>query len=66
MTLGTAAVVRPLTVLDATLLHFPLIVLLGSLAFVIILAAPNGYLGKARGGVLLASYLVFLGALLVS
>jgi cation:H+ antiporter len=65
MTLGTAAVVRPLTVVDATVLHFPLIVMLGSLAFVIILAAPNGHLGKLRGGVLLASYLVFLGTLLV-
>jgi cation:H+ antiporter len=65
MTLGAAAVVRPLTVLDATLLHFPLIVMLGSLAFVLVLAVPNRQLGKARGGVLLVSYLVFVGILLV-
>jgi cation:H+ antiporter len=65
MTLGAAAVVRPLTVLDATLLHFPLIMMLGSLSFVLILAAPNRQLGKVRGVVLLVSYLVFLGALLV-
>jgi cation:H+ antiporter len=48
MTLGAAALVRPLTVLDATVLHFPLIVMLSSLAFVIVLAAPNGYLGQVR------------------
>ena len=63
MTLGAAAIARPLKILDASLLHFPLIVMLGSLAFVVVVASFKGYLGKTAGGILLAAYPLFLIAL---
>ncbi len=64
MTLGAAAIARPLTILDASLLHFPLLVMLGSLTLVILLAAFNGSLGKVAGGFLVAAYPLFIIALL--
>jgi cation:H+ antiporter len=64
MTLGAAAVARPLTILDADLLHFPLFVMLGSLTLVILLAAFKGSLGRVAGGFLVAAYPLFIIALL--
>lgn len=60
MTLGAAAIARPLKIVDAGLLHFPLIVMLGSLALVIGLAAFSGSLGRTAGIILLAAYPLFL------
>ncbi len=65
MTLGAAAIARPLKILDASLLHFPLIAMMGSLALVIVLASFKGYLDKAAGVILLAAYPLFLIILLV-
>ena len=64
MTLGAAAVARPLTIVDAGLLHFPLLVMLSALAFVILLAT-EGSLGKVAGGVLVAAYPIFIIVLLM-
>lgn len=64
MTLGTAAIVRPLQVLDATHLHLPLLFMLGSLLFVIVLAIPKGFLDRVAGSILLAAYPVIVLAIL--
>jgi cation:H+ antiporter len=52
--------------LDASLLHFPLIAMLGSLALVIILASFRGYLNKTAAFILLAAYPLFLITLLIA
>ncbi|MBF2014243.1 MAG: sodium:calcium antiporter [Rivularia sp. T60_A2020_040] len=65
MTLGAAAIVRPLKIVDASLLHFPLIAMLGSLVLVIVLASFRGYLGKPAAVILLSAYPLFLIRLLV-
>ena len=65
MTLGAAAIARSLKIVDASLLHFPLIVMLGSLALVIVLASFKGYLHKTASIILLSAYPLFLIALLV-
>ena len=64
MTLGAAAIARPLTIVNAGLLHFPLLVMLGALVFVILLATAQGSLGKVAGGVLVAAYPIFIIVLL--
>lgn len=56
MTLGAAALVRPLQILDATSLHTPLLLMLASLSLVILLAVPYGYLNRVSGGILVAAY----------
>lgn len=66
MTLGGAAVAHPLTILDAQLLHFPIVVMMASLALVIVMASLKGSLGKAAGGVLMVSYPVFVTIFLMS
>ncbi|WP_017302377.1 sodium:calcium antiporter [Nodosilinea nodulosa] len=60
MTLGAAAVVNPLTIVDATLLHAPILVMLASLALVMMLASVNGDLDRVAGGVLMAAYPLFV------
>jgi cation:H+ antiporter len=66
MTLGAAAIVRPLKIVDATLLHFPLLIMLVSLGLVILLASFKGYLSRNAGVVLLAAYPLCVIALLVA
>jgi len=66
MTLGAAAIARPLKIVDASLLHFPLIAMLGSLALVIVLASFKGFLNKTAGVILLAAYPLFLITLLIA
>ncbi|MDX2212527.1 MAG: hypothetical protein SFY66_04480 [Oculatellaceae cyanobacterium bins.114] len=66
MTLGAAAIARPLKIVEASLLHFPLMFMLGSLALVILLASFKGYLDKTQGVILLVAYPLFLIALFVS
>lgn len=60
MTLGASAIAHPLNISDAKLLHFPSLVMLGSLALVILLASFKGYLGKTAGGILVAAYPLFV------
>ncbi len=66
MTLGAAALARPLTIVHANHLHVPLVAMLASLVLVILLAVPKGYLGKAAGGVLLMVYPLFVIVTLLS
>lgn len=66
MTLGTAAIARPLMVLDSSLLHFPLLVMLGSLLVIIALTAFTKSLSRLAGGILVAAYPVFVIVLLVT
>ncbi len=65
MTLGAAAIARPLKILDADLLHFPLLVMLASLVLVIVMASFNGSIGRVQGGFLIAAYPVFILTLLI-
>ncbi len=66
MTLGTAAIARPLKIVDAGLLRFPLIVMVGSLSLVIVLASFKGYLNKTASVILLTAYPLFLITLLIA
>lgn len=65
MTLGVAAVVHPLVITDATLLHRPILWMLASLVLVIGLATLRGDLGKTAGGILMSAYLLFIGVMLL-
>lgn len=64
MTLGAGALVRPLHLTNAPLLHVPLLLMLASLTLVILLAAPSGQLTRRGAWVLLAGYPLFLVAVL--
>lgn len=65
MTLGAAAVVRPLRVTDAALLNGPMIAMLVALAAVLVLAARHRQLSRTSGLVLLAAYPVFVAVALL-
>ncbi len=65
MTLGAAAVIRPLKILDASHLHLPSLAMLAALGLVIFFAAQKGYLSKLAGGVLLALYPLFVFLILL-
>jgi cation:H+ antiporter len=60
ISLGAAALARPLAITDAALLRGPLVVMLGALAAVIALGLPRGRLGPAAGVALLLAYPVFV------
>ncbi len=60
MTLGAAAVIHPLSVVDATLLHRPAIAMLAALLLAILLAAPRKRIGQLAGWLLVAAYPMFL------
>jgi cation:H+ antiporter len=64
MTLGVAAVVRPLQVVDAGLLHPPLVAMLLSLGVVLVLAVRRRSLGRGEGVLLLALYPVYVAVAL--
>lgn len=66
MTLGAAALARPLRIMDATRLHVPSLAMLAALFLVIFLAVPKGYLGRVAGGVLLGIYPLFVLATLLN
>lgn len=66
MTLGAAALVRPLRVSDASLLHAPMVAMVIALVAVLALAAPGRVLRRDHGYVLLAAYLVFLAVALLA
>ena len=66
MTLGVAAVVRPLRVTDAALLHPPMVAMLAALVVVLVLAlARGGELRRNDGWVLLGLYPTFVALALV-
>jgi cation:H+ antiporter len=60
MSLGAAALARPLVIGDADLLHGPLVVMLLALTAVILLGAPAGRLDRVAACALLAAYPVFI------
>ena len=59
MTLGAGALVRPLTIGNAALLHGPLLIMLGALSLAILLALPSGSLRRSSGIALLLAYVGF-------
>ena len=66
MTLGVAAVVRPLRATDAALLHPAMIAMLAALAAVLLLARRRRRLRRSDGWVLLGLYPVFVVVALVA
>jgi cation:H+ antiporter len=64
MTLGAAALLRPLAISHASRLHTPLIVMLGALAGAIALAWRTKQLTRSRGIALLLCYPLFVAAVL--
>ena len=60
MSLGVAALARPLRVADAGSLHVPLLLMLAALALVLLLAIPPGRLTRGRGVALVATYPMFV------
>jgi cation:H+ antiporter len=60
MSLGAAALARPLVIADASLLRGPLVVMLAALAAVIALGVPRGRLSRAGAVALLAAYPLFV------
>lgn len=65
MTLGAGALARPLVLADAAVLRLPLVLMLGSLALVVLLAARRRRLGRAEGAILLAAYPAFIALALL-
>ena len=65
MTLGAAALVRPLEITGADRLHLPLIFMLGAIAVAIALGSVRGHLSRLGGVMLLACYPVFVAAVLL-
>lgn len=66
MTLGVAALVRPLRVEDATLLHAPMVAMVVAAGGALALARRRGVLGRPEGFALLGAYPAFVGLVLVS
>jgi cation:H+ antiporter len=60
MSLGAAALARPLVIADAGLLRAPLVIMLLALTAVIVLGAPSGRLERVGAGALLAAYPIFV------
>lgn len=65
MTLGAAAVVRPLAVEDASLLHAPVLAMVAALGLVLVLSLRDRSLGHRDGWLLLAGYPVFVALVLL-
>lgn len=60
MTLGAAALVRPLVLLDAARMHIPFVLMNVALALVIVLAVRKRQLGRLSGFGLLASFALYI------
>lgn len=60
MTLGAGALVRPLVIGNAALLHGPLLMMLAALALPVLLAMPSGSLRRRSGVLLLLGYVGFV------
>lgn len=65
MTLGAAALVRPLDITGADRLHIPLVFMLGALALAIALGWTRGHVSRRGGVLLLACYPLFVVAVLL-
>ncbi len=65
MTLGAAALIRPLSIVDATLLHKPAIAMLLASVLVIVIATPKQQISQRSGWFLVAAYPIFLAAMFV-
>lgn len=65
MTLGAAALIRPLNIVDAALLHKPAIAMLIALVLVIAIATPKRQISQKAGWFLVASYPLALAAMLM-
>jgi cation:H+ antiporter len=63
MTLGAGALARPLAIADAARLHLPWLAMLAALLLVIALAAPKGRLNRPAGLLLIATYPLFVLAI---
>ena len=66
MTLGVAALVRPLRLTDASALRVPSVAMIGALALVILLALRHGQLSRSEGIALLTAYPIFIAIALFS
>jgi cation:H+ antiporter len=66
MTLGAAAIVRPLRVVDASRLHLPMLAMLAALVLVLVLAGRRGELARREGWMLLGLYPFFVVLALVA
>ena len=60
MTLGAGALARPLLLADASIMHLPLLLMLGSLGLVIALAMWRGELARREGVILLMAYPAYI------
>jgi cation:H+ antiporter len=60
LSLGVAALARPLRIVDAGRLRAPLVIMMVALAAVIVLGGRRGRLGRADGVALLACYAAFV------
>ena len=60
MTLGAAAVARPLRVTDSSLLHLPMVGMLLALVAVLALSLRGARLARGDAGILLAGYVAFV------
>jgi len=65
MTLGAAAIVRPLHLTNSAAVHVPMLFMLAALLAVILLALPHRTLGRLAGVLLLAAYPAYLVAVLL-
>ncbi len=65
MTLGAGALVRPLILNDAAILHLSLLLMLAAPCLVILLASRRGSLARHESVILLACYPVFVAAVLL-
>ncbi len=64
MTLGAGALARPLVLADATMLHVPVLLMIGSLALVVLLAIRHRRLARAESVILLAAYPAYIALVL--
>lgn len=60
MTLGAAAVLTPLEIADASLLHVPMLAMLAALIAVLVLSSRAGRLARTDAAGLLAGYVLFV------
>ena len=65
-TLGAGALARLLVLADAAILHVPALLMLGSLALVVLLAARQARLIRVEGTILILAYPVFIAWVLLA
>lgn len=60
MTLGAAAVLTPLEIADASLLHVPMLAMLAALIAVLVLSSRGRRIARTDAAALLAGYVLFV------